>query len=84
MLKLKAKGNENVREESIMPEGKRYEVRGTCPQCACGSIYHLTAEEIQSKTIDKENMEITCPECNEVHREQIKSACPEFAKECRL
>lgn len=67
-----------------MAERKRYEVKGTCPQCACGSIYHLTAEEIQSKTIDKENIEFSCPECDLVHSEQVKSACPEFAKECHL
>ena len=56
-----------------MTEKKRYEVKGRCPQCACGSIYHLTVEEIEAKTIDKENMELTCPECGGVHREQIKS-----------
>ena len=43
-----------------------------------------TAEEIEAKTIDKENIELTCPECGLVHREQIKSVCPEFAKECHL
>ena len=67
-----------------MSKKKRYEVKGTCPQCACGSIYHLTAEEIEAKTVDKENMELTCPECDQVHREQIKAVCPEFVKECHL
>lgn len=75
---------EDVREEAAMTRKKRYEVKGACPQCACGSIYHLTAEEIEAKTIDKENIEITCPECGQVHREQIKSVCPEFARDCHL
>jgi uncharacterized Zn finger protein len=67
-----------------MNEKKRYEVKGKCPQCACGSIYHLSFEEIEAKTIDKENIELSCPECGQVHREQVKAACPEFAKECHL
>ena len=67
-----------------MAQKKRYEVRGTCPACACGSIDHLSAEEIESKTIDSENIELSCPECGEVHRAQIKSACPDYAKECQL
>jgi len=67
-----------------MSEKKRYEVRGECPNCACGTVSHLTAEEIQAKTIGTGEMELKCPECMEVHRSQIRSACPEYADECRL
>jgi len=71
-------------KETEMSPKKRYEVKGKCPQCACGSIYHLTFEEIEAKTIDKENIELSCPECGKVHRQQVKTACPEYAKECHL
>ncbi|MBW1981359.1 MAG: hypothetical protein JRJ12_09050 [Deltaproteobacteria bacterium] len=63
---------------------KRYEVKGVCPNCACGTVSHLSEEEIKAKTIDAENLELTCPECMKVHRAQIKSVCPEYAKECHL
>jgi hypothetical protein len=76
--------NTKQNKETVMAQKKRYEVKGKCPQCACGSIYHLTFEEIEAKTIDKENMELSCPECGQVHREQVKTACPEYAKECHL
>ena len=79
-------GSKNTKQnkETMMNEKKRYEVKGKCPQCACGSIYHLTVEEIDAKTIDKENIELSCPECGQVHREQVKAACPEYAKEGHL
>ena len=76
--------NTTQNKETVMSQKKRYEVKGKCPQCACGSIYHLTFEEIEAKTIDKETIELSCPECGQVHREQVKSACPEYAKECHL
>jgi hypothetical protein len=76
--------NTKENKETVMSQKKRYEVKGKCPQCACGSIYHLTFEEIEAKTIDQETIELSCPECGQVHREQVKSACPEYAKECHL
>lgn len=63
---------------------KRYEVKGVCPNCACGTPNHLSAEEIKAKVIDGENIEINCPECMEVYRANLKSACPEYAEDCRL
>jgi transcription elongation factor Elf1 len=71
-------GSKNTKQnkETMMNEKKRYEVKGKCPQCA--------VEEIDAKTIDKENIELSCPECGQVHREQVKAACPEYAKECHL
>ncbi len=70
-------------EEEDMTK-KRYEVKGACPHCGCGTVSHLSADEIKAKTIDGENLEINCPECMEVHKANIRSACPEYADECHL
>ena len=70
--------------EAAMAKKKRYEVRATCPNCACGTVSHMSAEEIRSKTIDGDKLEINCPECMELHRANIKSACPDYAEECHL
>jgi hypothetical protein len=63
---------------------KRYEVKGACPHCGCGTVSHLSADEIKAKTIDGDNLEVNCPECMEVHRANIRSVCPEYADECHL
>ena len=63
---------------------KRYEVKGVCPNCACGTVADLTLDEIKAKVIDGENLEINCPECMEVYRANIKQTCPEYAKDCKL
>ena len=62
----------------------RYEVKGACPHCGCGTASHLSAEEIKTRTTDGDNLEINCPECMEVHRANIRSVCPEYADECHL
>jgi hypothetical protein len=63
---------------------KRYQVKGVCPHCACGTVDDMSAEEIKAKTIDGENLEINCPECMELHRANIRSVCPEYADDCHL
>jgi hypothetical protein len=63
---------------------KRYQVRAVCPNCACGTVSDLTAEEIKARTIDGENLELNCPECMEVHRANVRTVCPEYAEDCRL
>jgi RNase P subunit RPR2 len=73
-----------MERERAMAKKKRYEVRATCPNCACGTVSHMSAEEIRSKTIDGDKLEINCPECMELHRANIKSACPDYAEECHL
>jgi transcription elongation factor Elf1 len=70
-------------EEEEMTK-KRYEVKVACPHCGCGTVSHLSADEIKAKTIDGENLEINCPECMEVHKANIRSACPDYADECHL
>ena len=71
------------RKEGEMSK-KRYEVKGRCPNCACGTVSDMSAEEIKAKTIDGDKLEINCPECMEVHRANIRSVCPEYADECHL
>ena len=63
---------------------KRYEVKGACPHCGCGTVSHLSGAEIKERTIDGDNLEINCPECMEVHKANIRSVCPEYADECHL
>jgi hypothetical protein len=63
---------------------KRYQVKATCPNCACGTVSDMSAEEIKARTIDGDNLEINCPECMEVHKANIRSVCPEYADECHL
>jgi redox-regulated HSP33 family molecular chaperone len=57
---------------------KRYEVKGVCPNCACGTPAHLTLEEIKAKVIDGENLEVNCPECMEVYRANAEDCKLEF------
>jgi hypothetical protein len=70
-------------EEEEMSK-KRYEVKGACPHCGCGTVSHLSAAEIKERTIDGDNLEINCPECMEVHKANIRTVCPEYADECHL
>jgi hypothetical protein len=72
------------RKELHVAKKKRYEVKAICPNCACGTPSHLTIDEIKAKVIDGENLEVNCPECMEVYRANIKQACPDYAKDCKL
>jgi hypothetical protein len=63
---------------------RRYQVKAVCPNCACGTVSDMSAEEIKSRTIDGDNLEVNCPECMEVHKANIRSVCPEYADECHL
>jgi hypothetical protein len=47
---------------------KRYNVRGRCPQCACGDVSFLGPEKLRDKYIGDENeIEILCPACGTKH-----------------
>ena len=70
-------------EEEEMSK-KRYQVKAVCPNCTCGSVAHLSVDEIKAKTIDGDNLEVNCPECMEVHRANIRSVCPDYADDCHL
>jgi len=72
-----------VEKEGRMSK-KRYQVKGVCPHCSCGTVDDMTAEEIKARTIDGENLEINCPECMKVHQANVRSVCPEYADDCHL
>ncbi|MFH1035229.1 MAG: hypothetical protein V1806_12040 [Pseudomonadota bacterium] len=50
-----------------MPDSKeRSKVRAERVDTKCGSIGHMTVDEIRGRTIGNE-VEMTCPECGEIH-----------------
>jgi hypothetical protein len=55
-----------------MAEKKRYQVRGQCPQCACGDVSFLGPEKLKEKYIGPEQeMEILCPACGTKHKGKL-------------
>ncbi len=73
-----------INQEEGKMSKKRYQVKAECPNCACGTVSDMSAEEIKARTIDGDNLEINCPECMEVHKANVRSVCPEYADDCRL
>ncbi len=50
---------------------KRYNVRGQCPQCACGDVSSLGSEKLREKFIgDEKEIETLCPACASEHKAQ--------------
>ncbi|MFH1057682.1 MAG: hypothetical protein V1797_03250 [Pseudomonadota bacterium] len=50
-----------------MAESKRRtEVRAERVDTKCGSVGHMTADEIKRRSIG-DNVNLTCPECGEIH-----------------
>lgn len=62
---------------------KRFKMNTSCPQCGCSAVSHLTAEEIREKYGDVPNAEVECSECMKKFEVEMKTACPEWDKECR-
>ncbi len=53
---------------------KKYSVRAECPQCACGSISHLTPEVLREKFIgDEKEIDILCPLCGTKHTGHLEA-----------
>ena len=51
---------------------RRFKVRAECPACACGSIDHMTPEELRERFIgDEKDIEITCPRCGTKHKAEV-------------
>jgi uncharacterized Fe-S cluster-containing protein len=67
-----------------MSEKKRYKIQTACPQCGCSGVAHLSAEEIKAKYGDVPNVEMECGACTLKYTTDIKTACPEWDKECHL
>ncbi|HIJ20528.1 MAG TPA: hypothetical protein HPP58_05730 [Deltaproteobacteria bacterium] len=52
---------------------KKYSVRAECPECACGSISHITPEAMRKKFIgDEKEIDILCPLCGAKHKGQLE------------
>ena len=51
---------------------RRYQVKGECPQCACGDVSFLGPETLKEKYIGPEKeIEILCPACGTKHKGQV-------------
>jgi len=63
---------------------KRYKIETLCPQCGCSAVSHLNAEEIRERYGDVPNVEMECNECVIKYTTDMKEACPEWDKECKM
>ena len=63
---------------------KRYKIETSCPQCGCSAVSHLSAEEIKERYSDVANVEMDCNECSIKYETDLKTACPEWEKDCKL
>ena len=63
---------------------KRYKIETSCPQCGCSAVTHLSKEEIKERYGDVANVEMDCSECQIKYEADMKTACPEWDKECRI
>jgi hypothetical protein len=63
---------------------KKYEIKAACPQCGCSFAQVLSAEEIKKKYGDMPNVELECGECMLKYQAEMKNACPEWDKDCKL
>ena len=63
---------------------KRYKIETSCPQCGCSAVTHLSAEEIKKRYPDVANVEVDCSECLIKYETDLKTACPEWDKDCKL
>jgi hypothetical protein len=65
-------------------EKKKYRIKTACPQCGCSGVTVLSAEEMQERYGDLENVEMECSECMHKYETEMKDACPEWDKDCKL
>jgi hypothetical protein len=57
---------------------KKYRVRAECPQCACGSISHISPEMLREKFIgNEEEIEVLCPLCGTKHTGTVEEIIDE-------
>jgi hypothetical protein len=63
---------------------KRYKVQTACPQCGCSRSQVLSEEEMKKRYGHVPNFDMECSECMEKYTSEIKTACPEWDKECRM
>jgi hypothetical protein len=65
-------------------EKKKYRIQTACPQCGCSGVTVLSAEEMQERYGDLANVEMECGECMLKYQTEMKDACPEWDKDCKL
>jgi hypothetical protein len=65
-------------------EKKKYRIQTACPQCGCSGVTVLSAEEMQERYGDLVNVEMECGECMLKYQTEMKDACPEWDKDCKL
>ena len=63
---------------------KRYTINTACPQCGCSSAQVLSAEEMKKQYGSVPNFDMECSECMKKFTTEMKTACPEWDKECQL
>ena len=63
---------------------KTYTIKTSCPQCGCSAVSHLSKEEMIAKFGDVPNIEMECSACVTKYETEIKTACPEWDKDCKL
>lgn len=63
---------------------KSYRIKTACPQCGCSGLTVLSAEEMKKKYGDVPNIELECGECMLKYENEMESACPEWAEDCKL
>ncbi|MDJ0828322.1 MAG: hypothetical protein QNI92_00645 [Desulfobacterales bacterium] len=67
-----------------MAAKKRYQMKIACPQCGCTQTSVMTAEEMQERYGDVPNIDLECGECMLKYTEEMKDACPDWDKDCKL
>ena len=63
---------------------KKYTIQTSCPQCGCSAVSHLSKEEIKDKFGNAPNIEVECSECAMKYETEMKTACPEWDKDCKM
>jgi hypothetical protein len=52
---------------------RKFNVKAECPECACGSISHLSPEAMREKFIgDEKEIDILCPMCGTKHKGHLE------------
>jgi uncharacterized Zn finger protein len=63
---------------------KKYQIKTACPQCGCTELTVLSEEEIRKKYGNVPNFDLECGECMQKYTAEMKTACPEWDKDCKL
>ena len=63
---------------------KRYTVQTACPQCGCSRSQVLSEDEMKERYGHVPNFDMECGKCMEKYTSEMKTACPEWDKECRI